>query len=103
MSLGEAGIIVYVADKRVAGWVLVEVGICVTVCSYKIVFPGLESLLGIETIVGKQNVVYFPDGGYGYTNPAAMVRWVSSVAACGLLLASIGAALLFSSPRTKTK
>ena len=51
-------------------------------------------MLGIETIVGKQNVVYFADGGYAYTNPGAMIRWIASVAMLGILLATIGGVLL---------
>jgi len=71
------------------------VGICIAALSQKIVFPGLESLVGIETIVGKQNVVYLPEGGYAYTNPGAMVRWIASVAMVGFLLAFIGSIVLF--------
>ena len=70
-------------------------GICIAALSQKIVFPGLESLVGIETIVGKQNVVYLPEGGYAYTNPGAMVRWIASVAMVGFLLAFIGSIVLF--------
>jgi hypothetical protein len=58
--------------------------------SNKIVFPGLERLVGIETIVGKENVVYQPDGSYYFTNPGAMMRWIFSVAAVGILIFSIG-------------
>ena len=81
--------------KRAIGWSLLGVGICIAVFSQKIVFPGLESLLGIESIVGKQNVVYLADGGYAYTNPGAMVRWIGSVAMVGLMLAAIGSVMLF--------
>ncbi len=81
--------------KRALGWSLLGVGICIAVFSQKIVFPGLESLLGIESIVGKQNVVYMADGGYAYTNPGAMVRWIASVAMVGVLLAAIGSVMLF--------
>ena len=65
------------------------------VFSQKIVFPGLESLLGIETIVGKENVVHLPDRGYGYTNPGAMVRWIASVFWFGILLSGAGSVLIF--------
>jgi hypothetical protein len=81
--------------KRVAGWMLILVGVLVIVFSQKIVFPGLERLVGIETIVGKVNVVYQPDGGYLFTNPGAMIRWVLSVAAVGVLICLSGAWLLF--------
>ena len=82
-----------IASNRVLGWLMVGAGLCIVVCSQKIVFPGLESLLGIETIVGKQNVVYLPEGGYAYTNPGAMMRWVLSVAAAGAVLAGSGCAV----------
>jgi hypothetical protein len=85
--------------KKATGWVLVGAGICIAAFSQKIVFPGLESLLGIETLVGKQNVVYLPDGGYAYTNPGAMVRWIASVAGIGALLAGLGGFLVFRSRR----
>jgi len=88
-----------IASKRAFGWVLVGAGVCIAAFSQKIVFPGLESLVGIETIVGKQNVVYLPEGGYAYTNPGAMVRWISSVAAVGVVLAATGCAVLFRSRR----
>jgi hypothetical protein len=81
--------------KRAIGWSLLGVGICIAVLSQKIVFPGLESVLGIESIVGKQNVVYLANGGYAYTNPGAMVRWIASVAMVGVLLVAIGSIVLF--------
>jgi hypothetical protein len=81
--------------KKAVGWFLIFVGLVVVVFSEKIVFPGLERLVGIETIVGKENVVYQPDGGYLFTNPGAMARWVFSVAAIGVLICLSGAWLLF--------
>jgi hypothetical protein len=86
-----------IASKRAFGWAMVGAGLCIVVFSQRIVFPGLESLLGIEAIVGKQNVVYLPEGGYAYTNPGARVRWVFSVAAAGVVLAAGGCAVLFRS------
>jgi hypothetical protein len=80
--------------KRAVGWLLILAGLLVVVFSEKIVFPGLERLVGIETIVGKQNVVYQPDGGYFFTNPGAMIRWIFSVAAVGVLICLSGAWLL---------
>ena len=88
--------------KKAIGWVLVGIGICIAAFSQKIVFPGLESLLGIEAIVGKQNVVYLADGGYAYTNPGAMVRWIASVAGLGVVVAGIGGTLAFRSCRVRT-
>ena len=81
------------ASKRAFGWVLVGGGLCIVVFSHKIVFPGLESLLGIETIVGKQNVVYLPED-IRAPIPGAMVRWIFSVAAVGVVLAVTGCAVL---------
>lgn len=75
---------------RVLGWLLVGIGVLVVVFSRTIVFPGLELALGIETIVGRENVSYQPDGSYYYTNPGAMIRWVASVAGVGVLIMAIG-------------
>lgn len=72
------------------GGLLVLVGLLVIAFSQKIVFPGLERLVGIERIVGKQNVVYQPDGTYYFTNPRAMIEWVSAVAICGFALCVAG-------------
>lgn len=82
-------------QTKAVGWTLTIVGVLVFVFREQIVFPGLEHLLGIETIVGKQNVVYQADGGYLFTNPGAMVRWISSVAAIGVLICMSGIWLLF--------
>ena len=82
------------------GWALVVVGIALVVMSESIVFPGLELLLGIEAIVGRESVIYEPDGSYIFTNPSAMIRWVASVAGFGLVLASLGFVLLY---RTRPK
>lgn len=81
--------------RRNAGWVLIAVGLIITACSEQIVFPGLEQVSGIETIVGSDNVTHLPDGGYACTNPGAMARWIASVAVVGFLLALTGALLLF--------
>jgi hypothetical protein len=82
---------------KTIGWLLIFIGILVVVFSNKIVFPSLERIVGIETIVGKENVVYQPDGGYFFTNPGAMARWVLSVAAVGILIFSAGVWLLIRS------
>jgi sulfur relay (sulfurtransferase) DsrF/TusC family protein len=60
--------------NRKLGWSFMLFGLVVVVFSSKIAFPGFELLLGIEAIVGKENVIYLDDGGYMYTNPGAMVR-----------------------------
>jgi hypothetical protein len=76
--------------KLAEGLLLVLLGLLVIAFSKQIVFPGLESLVGIETIVGKDNVVYQPDGSYYFTNPRRMVEWVSFVMVAGFLLISVG-------------
>ena len=75
---------------KIAGTMLMLIGLAITLFSNKIVFPGLELLLGIETIVGKSNVVYLDGGGYMYTNPGAMVRWIASVAGIGVIVFGAG-------------
>jgi hypothetical protein len=81
--------------KRTFGFFLLFVGLLVVVFSEKIVFPGLERLIGIERIVGGGNVVYEPDGSYVFTNPGAMIRWVASVAGIGAGIILIGGFILF--------
>jgi hypothetical protein len=81
--------------KHKAGSVFVAFGALIAVCSRQIVFPGLERLLGIEAIVGRESVVYQRDGFYIFTNPGAVTGWVASVAAFGVLLAFVGAVMLF--------
>ena len=75
---------------KYAGTMLMLLGLGITIFSNKIVFPGLERLLGIEAIVGKGNVVYQETGGYYYTNPGAMAHWVLSVAGIGVVVFAIG-------------
>jgi hypothetical protein len=76
--------------KNILGCFLMVLGLLVVCFSNKIVIPGLERLVGIETIVGKQNVVHKPDGTYYFTNPGAVIEWVASVAILGLLIHAIG-------------
>jgi uncharacterized membrane protein len=90
-------------STKIVGWLLVLLGVLVAVFSEQIVFPGLERLVGIETIVGKENVVYQPDGGYLFTNPAAMIRWVLSVRAIGILICVSGGLVLFRARRKARK
>jgi hypothetical protein len=80
--------------RKLIGWLLIVSGVLILVFSNKIVFPGLERLIGIDAIVGTQNVFYQPDGGYLYTNPGAVVRWVSSIAAIGISIALTGVLVL---------
>jgi ascorbate-specific PTS system EIIC-type component UlaA len=76
--------------KNLLGCILIPIGLLVVAFSNKIVFPGLERLFGIEAIVGKENVVYEPDGGYYFTNPKAMVEWIGAVAILGFLICIAG-------------
>jgi hypothetical protein len=76
--------------KNLFGCILIPIGLLVIAFSSRIVFSGLERLIGIEAIVGKENVVYQPDGSYYFTNPRAMVEWVLSVAMPGMLILAVG-------------
>ena len=94
-SVLSMGCNVNITRRKSVGWFLIVAGGLVFAFNRQIVFPGLERLLGIGTIVGKENVVYFDDGGYAYTNPRAMLHWIWSVAWCGLALVGVGAWILF--------
>jgi hypothetical protein len=85
--------------KKTIGYMLLVAGLAVVFLSPRIVFPGLERLLGIEAIVGKHNVQYLPEGGYVYTNPAAMMMWIAGVAGVGVAMFIAGA--VFIRKRTK--
>lgn len=76
------------------GIALIALGIAIAIFSPKIVFPGLERLIGIEAIVGRQNVAYEPDGSYAYTNPGAMITWITAVSGVGVAIVILGIALL---------
>ena len=80
--------------KKTIGYVLMLGGLAVVMLSPRIVLPGLERLLGIETIVGKHNVQYLDDGGYAYTNPAAMMMWIAGVVAIGAVALVSGLIIL---------
>ncbi len=79
---------------KVMSWFFIVLGVAIIVFREKIVFPGLEILLGIETIVGKDSVVYLEEGGYIFTNPGAMIQWILSVALVGVVTLGGGIALL---------
>jgi hypothetical protein len=79
---------------NIVGWLLIVIGVVVVVLSPKIVFPGLEIVLGIERIVGAQNVVYRPDGSYVFTNPGAMMKWIGLVALVGVSCIALGCVIL---------
>jgi hypothetical protein len=67
--------------------------------SSKIIFLGLARIVGIETIVGNQNIVYQPDGSYVFTNPVAVAKWIGSVTMIGLIITVVG--IWFSGIRIK--
>lgn len=81
--------------QKTLGWVLVGVGVLIVIFSGSIVFPGLERLLGVKTIVGSENVYYQPDGSYIYTNPEAMARWIFCAAGVGFLVAAGGGVMIW--------
>jgi hypothetical protein len=85
--------------ENLLGYFLMVIGLLVIAFSNRIVFPGLERVVGIETIVGKENVLYQPDGIYVFTNPRAMAIWVGSVAMIGLIIHLVG--IWFSGIRIK--
>jgi hypothetical protein len=84
---------------KLIGWLLIVFGALIAIFSERIVFPGLERLVGIETIVGSSNVQYQPDGSYYFTNPGAMIRWVASVASIGISIALTGVLVLIRSKK----
>jgi hypothetical protein len=45
-----------ISRQKLLGWSLAIVGVLMAVFSQPIVFPGLERLLGIETIVGRETL-----------------------------------------------
>lgn len=80
---------------KALGWLAIVAGVLVVIFRESIVFPGLEWLVGSETIVGSENVVRLDDGSYAYTNPAAMIRWVLAVSGIGWMMCASGIFLLF--------
>ena len=86
---------------KIWGVILMIVGSTICVFSNKIVFPGLEVVLGIERIVGKDSVVYLDGGGYIYTNPGAMVRWIAGVVLVGVVIFGFGAVMCFRGKRSR--
>lgn len=81
-------------SNKIIGFASIAFGILIIVFSRFIVFPGLEMMLGIETLVGRENVNYRPDGSYMYTNPGAMAAWILTVSGIGLLIAVVGSMIL---------
>ena len=81
---------------KTVGWWFVVIGILIAVFSRTVVFPGLEWFLGVERIVGSENVSYLPDGSSHYTNPRAVARWIASVTGVGISMAAFGVVCLLS-------
>jgi hypothetical protein len=63
--------------QKIVAWSLAIVGVLIFVFCQKIVFPSLVRLVSTETIVGRENVIYQPDGSSVFTNPGAIVRRIS--------------------------
>jgi hypothetical protein len=76
--------------RNFIGYCLMLVGLLVMAFSKQIAFPCLERVLGIQTMVGKENVVFQPDGSYYFTNPRAVMLWVLAVVTIGLFIHIIG-------------
>jgi hypothetical protein len=85
--------------RNVIGTLLILFGALIAIFSEKIVFPGLERLIGIENIVGKENVIYEPGGGYFFTNLGAMSRWILFVCGIGISIGIIGVLILIRSSK----
>jgi hypothetical protein len=65
-------------------------GIAIALFSYFILFGVVEPIIGMEGIVGKENVVR--EGlGFVYTNPIAVFLWTAAIALVGLLTNGMGA------------
>jgi hypothetical protein len=77
------------------GWVLILIGALVVIFSKWIVFPGMVWLVGLETVAGKNNIAYTPDGSYHFINARPATEWVLSVAVIGVLIWLVGCWMLF--------
>lgn len=81
------------------GIILIVLGALTIVFSEEILFPYISNIVGIETIVGKDNVIYDnpsdPNSSYCFTNPVAMIVWKAGIALCGLILLCFGLAIVF--------
>ena len=77
------------------GWLLILIGALLVLFSKWIVFPGMVWFVGMETIAGRNNIVYMPDGTYHLINPKPATQWIFSVVAIGLLIWLSGCWLLF--------
>ncbi len=87
--------------RKLIGCALMVFGVFIAISSQEIVFPWLERLVGIEAIVGAQNVIYNPDGSYVFTNPGSIVRWLATVSAIGIAIALAGVLVLTRSKKNE--
>jgi hypothetical protein len=76
--------------RLVSGLAIILLGLFAIGFCEEIVVDGLARVVGIEAIVGKENVIYRPDGSYYFTNPRAVVEWSASVLLSGILIVLIG-------------
>ena len=76
------------------GRVLRIAGIAIMLFSYFILFLVVEPIVGMEALVGKENVIREPNGSYLYTNPFAIWFWVAVVVVFGFLVNRIGWSLI---------
>lgn len=81
--------------KKKAGWLFILAGALVVLFSKWVVFRGLVWLMGMETIAGKNNIVYMPDGSYHLINSRPATQWIISVVAVGTLIWLAGCWMLF--------
>jgi hypothetical protein len=66
-------------------------GIAIILFSYFILFMVVEPIIGMERIVGKENVIRDSTGGFAYTNSISILLWTFTIAFVGLLVNRIGA------------
>ena len=73
------------------------------ILAHNFIFDWLIWLFGAEFFVGRQSVLYLPNGGYMYTNPSAMMKWSMGIIFSGLLLLAIGLFLLIRKKKKQDK
>jgi hypothetical protein len=88
---------------KIAGWLLVLIGVLVVVFSERIVIPAPKRLVVIETISGRQHVVYRPDGSHYQVSFNALCLWIFVVAVIGICICLSGGVLLYLARRSAHK
>jgi hypothetical protein len=88
---------------KIAGWLLVLIGVLVVVFSERIVIPPPKRLAVIQTIIGRQHVVYRPDGSYYPVSFGALCLWIFVVAVIGICICLLGGLLLYLARRSAPK